>query len=433
MKINAKPSRGNDQNPIARNTGREPRYIQSAVVIGGSVAGLTAAQVLAGFARKVTIIDRDHVDGKAEFRRGAPQARHAHTLLPQGQRELERLFPGFAEQMIARGAVAIDDRMEKPFYRAGRWHNSSKAARRSISSSRPLLESVLFDQVAARANVRIICEAEVSGLATGLEHRQVTGVYLRSRNGDAALPEFIPAEIVVDASGRHSKAPAWLAAHGYQPPEEWQIDSHAGYATRLYEIPEDFAEEWKALYVLLDPETGTRGGLLLPVEGNRWHVTLMGVSRDYPPLAEAEFLEYARSLPSQRIFRAIQNARPLTKPNGYRGTSNQVRRYDQLPHYLEGFLVMGDAVFSMNPVYAQGMTAVSLGGRALQASLKSWSKKTNLNGLSRGFQRRLAKEIYPLWQIAVRHEWGWSGVDLSDNTEQLYPRQGGASTVVNMV
>lgn len=423
MKLSAKNSNRNNRDLRVRQREGKGRYIQAAVVIGGSVAGLTAAQVLAKYARKVTVIDRDHLDGKSEFRRGAPQARHAHTLLPQGQRELERLFPGFVDQMIARGAVEIDDRTQKPYFRNGRWHNASKAARRSISSSRPLLEAVLYAQVAAQPNVEIISGVEVSGLATGLEHRRVTGVHLRSRSVDADLPDFLPAEIVVDASGRHSKAPAWLEAHGFQPPEEWQIDSHAGYATRFYAIPEDFEGDWKALYILLDPQHGTRGGLLLPVEGNRWHVTLMGVSRDFPPLDEDGFLDYARSLPSLRLYEAIQNAEPLTRPNGYRGTSNQVRRYDQLPRYLQGFLVMGDAVFSMNPVYAQGMTAVSLGGRALERSLSAWARKKNLDGLASDFQRRLAREIYPLWQIAVRHEWEWSDVDLSDNTEELYPRR----------
>lgn len=412
---------------LSREPGRQALSIHSAVVIGGSIAGLTAAQVLARYADQVTIIDRDPMVGKDEFRRGAPQARHAHTLLPQGQRELERLFPNFVDRLIARGAVELDDRTEKPFYRDGRWHAASKASRRSVSATRPLIEAVMFETVIAHENVQVISGVEVSSLATSFEHRRVTGVHLRSRSGAAEdSPDFVPADIVVDASGRHSKAPAWLEASGYLPPEEWQIDSHAGYATQFFAIPEDFDESWKALYILLDPQAGTRGGLLLPVEGNRWHVTLMGVSRDYPPLDEEGFLEFARSLPSHRLVEALERAQPLGRPNGYRGTSNQVRRYDVLPRYLEGLLVMGDAVFSMNPVYAQGMTAVSLGGRALQSSLKAWSKKNSLRGLSKDFQHRLAKEIYPLWQIAVRHEWQWPEVGLSDNTEQLYPRSEGA-------
>ena len=404
-------------------SGRNSLHIDSAVVIGGSIAGLTATQVLSQFARQVTIIDRDHMIGQNDFRHGAPQGRHAHTLLPQGQRELGRLFPNFSERMVARGAVVLDDSQDKPFYRDGRWHAASKGSGRTISATRPLIESVLFEIVSAQENVQIISGVEVSGLATGFEHHRVTGVQLRSRPGFAVdIPELLPADIVIDTSGRRSKAPAWLEKLGFTPPEEWQIDSHAGYATRFFEIPDDFAETWKALYILLDPQAGTRGGLLLPVEGNRWHVTLMGVNRDYPPLDEDGFLAFAHSLPSQRLFRAIEHARALSKPNGYRGTSNQVRRYDMLPRYLEGLLVMGDAVFSMNPVYAQGMTAVSLGGRALESSLQAWSKKSSLQGLSRDFQRRLAKQIDPLWKIAVRHEWQWPEVDLFDNTEQLYPR-----------
>ena len=70
-----------------------------AVVIGSSFAGLTAARVLSDYFNQVTIIDRDGSLDPIEFRRGAPQTRHAHRLPPRGQMILEQQFPGLVDEL----------------------------------------------------------------------------------------------------------------------------------------------------------------------------------------------------------------------------------------------------------------------------------------------------------------------------------------------
>lgn len=52
-----------------------------AIVIGGSIAGLVAARVLADHFARVTVIERDRFPEKPEFRKGVPQSRHLHALL----------------------------------------------------------------------------------------------------------------------------------------------------------------------------------------------------------------------------------------------------------------------------------------------------------------------------------------------------------------
>jgi hypothetical protein len=71
---------------------------------------------------------------------------------------------------------------------------------------------------------------------------------------------------------------------------------------------------------------------------------LIGMAADYPPTTEEGFLDFARSLPVSRVFEAISNAQPLSPINGYRRTENVWLHYEQLPAYLEGFVVMGDAL-----------------------------------------------------------------------------------------
>ncbi|HUS17797.1 MAG TPA: monooxygenase, partial [Chloroflexia bacterium] len=58
---------------------------RQAVVIGGSMAGLTAARVLADHFDKVTIVERDRFATDATPRKGVPQGRQAHVLLVHGR------------------------------------------------------------------------------------------------------------------------------------------------------------------------------------------------------------------------------------------------------------------------------------------------------------------------------------------------------------
>jgi len=80
-----------------------------AVVLGGSLAGLLTARVLADHLDEVVVVDRDDLAGELDMpRRGVPQARHTHGLLVGGAEAIERLLPGFTSSLIARGACQSD-------------------------------------------------------------------------------------------------------------------------------------------------------------------------------------------------------------------------------------------------------------------------------------------------------------------------------------
>jgi 2-polyprenyl-6-methoxyphenol hydroxylase-like FAD-dependent oxidoreductase len=411
------------QKMSAANNNNRNRIYDHAVVIGSGIAGLTAAQVLTGYFERVTIVDRDEQSGSDDFRSGVPQARHAHTLLPLGQMILEKLFPGLVDELLENGAIAIDNSRETAFFNEGRWQTTrERQSSMTISSSRPLLEAAIYRRVAGNARVRTLHGYQATGLATDDSRSQITGVYMHHRHQPSADAEFLAADLVVDASGRNSQAPQWLAELGYTQPEEWKVNSFAGYSTRMYKRPAGFDETWKKLYIRPNPPTDTRGGLILPMEDDRWHVTLIGEAHDYPPTGENDYLDFARSLPTDRLYEAIKDAEPLSKPAGYRRTENRVRRYDKLPSYLDGFIVMGDAVYTLNPVYAQGMTAAAVGSQVLDQSLqKHIEHNSNLEGFAKAFQKSLSKEVGRLWHSTVAKEWGWPVTELDDNTEDIYP------------
>ena len=394
-----------------------------AIVIGSSIAGLTAATVLASYFDTVTVIERDAHHQEPEFRKGVPQARHAHTLLPRGQSILESLYPGLVDELLAQGAIPVRPSQDIAFFNEGKWQTPrSRDSEVNIACSRPMLETAIYRRVSSLVNVHFMDGYEVTGLMQGRDRRQVTGVMLANR-ADFGQPTGLPAALVIDASGRNSQAPHWLAELGYTPPEEWRINSFVGYTTRIYQQPENFSGGWKTLYVRPDPPLGRRGGIVLPMEDGRWHVTLVGVARDYPPTDEIGFLDFAHSLPTSRLYDAIRNAIPLSKPSGFRRTENRVRRYDRLPRYLDGFLVLGDAAYTLNPIYAQGMTAAALGSQAFKRALQEQTTKDDLTGISRKFQKMLSLAVGSLWHSTVTKEWNWSETELADNTEEIYPER----------
>lgn len=388
-----------------------------AVVIGAGIAGLTAAQVLAGYFDQVTLIERDNVPDPAGFRRGVPQTRHAHRLLPRGQIILERRFPGLVSELLAQGAVAVEPLKELSIGYDGVWHTGRPRPNWvSLSASRALLEATIYRRLSALSNVRLMQGYEVIGLQADDSVAQVTGVTIQCVRCQST--EVLPADLVVDASGRNSKAPRWLDELGYPAPEEWTIDPFVGYATRIYERPANFDGEWETLYVRPTPPYGTRGGIIVPMEGNRWHVTLVGVAEDYPPQDADGFLEFARSLPTPALYDTIKDARPLSKPAGYRLAANRIRRFDRLPRYLEGFLVFGDAATILNPIYAQGMTAAAIGSQVLEECTAEYVAG-DLTGLSRAFQQRLNHALSRLWRSVISQDWHWSTTTVTDKADQI--------------
>jgi 2-polyprenyl-6-methoxyphenol hydroxylase-like FAD-dependent oxidoreductase len=397
-----------------------------AVVIGSSIAGLTIARVLTDHFARVTIIERDRLPDTPDFRRSVPQARHAHTLPLRGQMILEQQFPGLTAELVANGAISINGGSEMAFFIAGGWHEvSHPSAVVYMTSSRPLLETTIYRRLAKNPRVHIIQEHEVVGLQVDERGERVTGVRLRDRHAAHADETELLADLVVDASGRDSRAPQWLESLGYPTPQEETVNAFAGYATRIYQRPTGFNAGWKTLYIRPTPPNGTRGGIILPIEGDRWHVTLVGMAHDYPPTDEEGFLAFARSLPSQELYEAIKEARPLTKPYGYRRSESRLRHYEKLPRYLEGFLVSGDAVYTLNPVYAQGMTAAAMASLALDRSLQAqrrWPGAGNLTGLAREFQQQLSRVEAEPWRMVTSQDRHWPTTEVTQDIVPAHHR-----------
>ncbi|MDQ2807151.1 MAG: FAD-dependent monooxygenase [Chloroflexota bacterium] len=375
---------------------------QHAIVIGGSIAGLLAGRVLADHFAQVTIIERDALDTAATPRKGVPQGRHGHGLLNRGLDLMADLFPDLFPDLLASGATCLDMGSDLRWYQFGHWKTRYQSSIVTYSQSRPLLEAKIRSRVKALANVRFMDGCAVTALQVDGDGSHITGVQLAQHG--SAVPTTLTADLVVEAGGRGSRMPQWLDDLGYGRVKETAVKVDVGYASRIYRRPANAPADWQGMMITPKPPAETRLGLILPIEGDRWMVSLCGWHHDYPPADEAGFLEFARGLPVPDFYNAIRDAEPLEPVATHKLPSNLRRHYERLPRFPEGLAVLGDALCSFNPIYGQGMTTSALDAMMLDACLRQQARRQpagDITGLANRFRKEVAAVIANPWLMAT--------------------------------
>ena len=345
-----------------------------AIVIGGGIAGMLAARVLTDSFSSVTILETDKLPKKPDRRKGVTQSLQPHILFAKGFRILDTLFPEIGKDLADAGALPIDWPREFHLLMNGEWGATvdSPTDITSVTCSRPLLEWVIRCRLAKFPQIKFVEESRVTGLLANPCKSQICGVSLlqNGSNHGSKQEQRLMARLVVDASGGHSQAPSWLKNLGFNPPTETVIDPFVGYATRRYKQPEGFKGDWKIILISHSPPNATRLGYLAKIENGEWIATLGGYGKDFPPVDESGFLEFARSLPSDKFYQAIADAEPVSPIYGYRDTANRLRHYEKIK-MPKGLVCLGDAVCALCPVYGQGMTVSALSALVLQKWLQN--------------------------------------------------------------
>ncbi|MFJ7999197.1 FAD-dependent oxidoreductase [Streptomyces sp. NPDC096310] len=376
-----------------RAPGRRARH---AVVVGGSLSALLTARVLSDHVDRVTVIERDRFPEGPEPRAGVPQSRHLHVLLESGQRALEELLPGILDELGEHGCPRIGQPSDLVQWQGGRFFRRTPASAHLLTGSRPLLEWLVRRRVVADPRITVLEGTEVVGLVG--DATRVRGVRLRERGARApyeARP--LAADLVVDASGRGTRAPDWLAAIGAEPAHEETLDTGLAYASRLYRGPES-AEGPDCLgYFFVAGRDQAEGGVALPVESGLHLVTLTGLRGSEPPSDDAGFLGFATRLPHPALHAWLSRAEPASPVHAFRSTANVRRRYDRAGRRPAGFLATGDALCSFNPVYGQGMAVAALGALALAKALADPRRTPT----TRRVQRALVSASRQAWDVAA--------------------------------
>lgn len=375
---------------------------KDALVIGGGIAGLLAARVLAEFFDAVVVVERDAFPEAAEPRKGVPQGQHVHALLRSGQLAIEALLPGFERALIdagavpmrpARDALVVDD--------LDRWPLSDIGPM-ITSQSRPLFETMLRRRVMALPNVAFEQGWVVRELAT--QSGRVTGVVCHARTEGDAPPRRLTAELVVDASGNTGQGRRWLEASGFAPPPQTAITVNIGYASCMFEIPDDADRAWSAVRVSGRAPAQGRLGLMLPIEGRRWILSVGGRAGDHPPGDVDGFMAFVRALPHPTIYEAIRHARRVGPVARFGIAASRLSHFEQLPGLPEGYLPIGDSVCTFNPIYGQGMGVAALQAKALHETLIAHAQAggASLAALCAAYVPRAAAIVATPWaQSAV--------------------------------
>jgi 2-polyprenyl-6-methoxyphenol hydroxylase-like FAD-dependent oxidoreductase len=374
-----------------------------AIVIGGGIAGLLAARVLADHFRQVTLIERDRLPAP-ESRKGVPQGDHVHCVLAKGQEILSQLFPDLLPSLIAGGAVPADMGLHFHWHHHGVWKTRFDSGIAVTFFTRPFLEGRIAERVHALSNVRVL-EASAEQLLIDRDLGRVLGVTVRS---PSASPKPVHADLVVDAAGRGSQTPQWLELAGYQRPEESAVHVNISYASRLYRAPRA-KRDWHALHVTPLPPA-KRQGVIFAVEGDRLLATLVGLHGERPPNDDAGYLDFARSLPIPEIYQTIAEAEPLTPIATLRFPANLRRHYERLAAFPDRLLIVGDAACTFNPIYGQGMTVSALEAMALDRVLRDQTDD-DLTGVCRRFRNEAAVIIDTPWQLATGEDFRHAETD----------------------
>jgi 2-polyprenyl-6-methoxyphenol hydroxylase-like FAD-dependent oxidoreductase len=377
------------------------RMGEDAVVVGGSIAGLITASVLSAFFEQVTVLERDQIDDRPGIHKSIPQGNHLHLLLLSGQRVLSKLYPGFTDKLQKLGAVRVRWGMDNATLLPDRKSYSPGGAVREprdlgidlYCQSRGLLEFCVRQCTRELTNVRFQSNCNVERLI--YRNQRVGGVVYEHDGGSHP----VTADLVVDTGGRGAHALRWLKELGFPVPRETSIGVDVAYASTKYEIP-NYSEPEKLLAANV---TGFPNlGAMEEIEGNVFHLTVGGRFGDYPPVDEAGFLAFTKSLYTPMLYELVKDAKRISEITPHRFPTAMRRHYERLETFPEGFLVLGDAVCSFNPVYGQGMSSAALQAEALQELLIERAQAVaRLGGLPQEFFARAAEVVSTPWTLAA--------------------------------
>ena len=375
-----------------------------AIVVGGSMAGLGTARALVNHFDRVTLVERDELPTSTANRKGVPQGQHAHGLLPSGYRILSDYFPNMMDELVADGAMPGDLTGDFLWYQYGGWKLRSDCGLRGIMVSRPLLERKVREGVLALPKVTLLQGHDGEEPVFDPATRRVTGLRIRNRSTGATTT--LDADLVVDALGRGSASPKWLASWGYGEVSETNVPIEVGYATRVFERrPGDLYGGMGAIIAGTAPQS-TRFAAVLGAEGNRWTITLAGCLRDYPPTDFAGWKEFARTLPTPDVVDLVKDRTPMGPIASYRFPANRHCHYEKLKDFPDGYLVTGDAVCSFNPIYGQGMSVALSEARALDSCLAAGD-----GDLAKRFFREVTRIVANPWAIATGEDYRYPKVE----------------------
>jgi 2-polyprenyl-6-methoxyphenol hydroxylase-like FAD-dependent oxidoreductase len=381
------------------------------LIAGSGICGMSAALSLAHSGRSVTILERDSPppsgDIDAAFfswnRNGAAQFRHPHAFLGLLCNLLEQHYPDLLQEFYAAGARRVNFQEMLPAQLRENYTPAKQdEALWVLMCRRATIETVMRRFVARQANIKIINHARVTGL---LAETSTNGLRVEGLQVDVdGAQQQLPANIVVDASGRRSRFPRWFEQMD-APISEEKAGAEIVYYTRHYQLCEGRHE----------PPRGERSGAgdlgylkfgVFPGENGHFAIILC------VPVAEValkravrdpqQFDNICLNIPGLQPWLTDHRARATTRPFGIGDITAVWRDYltNDEPVALN-FFAIGDAAVRTNPLYGRGCSMSVLHANLLADTL---ADVTDPVTRAQVFSQRTEQALRPIWNASLRED-----------------------------
>jgi 2-polyprenyl-6-methoxyphenol hydroxylase-like FAD-dependent oxidoreductase len=384
-----------------------------AVVIGGGVAGLAVTHALSREGYRLTVLERDAtplprsaVEAFESWdRRGAPQVLHSHAFLARLRNGLRERAPELLARLLENGAyeiritdalpATIDDRAPRP----------GDDDLVLLGCRRTTFEWVLHCAARELPSVHWRDGTTVTGLdlVAGDEATlpRVAGVHIRTAGG---RDETIATDLVIDASGRRSALPTWLAAAGVEPVPDESEECGIFYSSRFYRLLPGATEPPREGPIGAD--LGYMKFAIFSGDSRIFSVTLAASPEDAPMrsvLHPGPFEAAARAIPAIRPWLEPGRSEPITGVHGMAKLRNRRRRFvrDGRPLVL-GVHAIGDAAICTNPLYGRGCTLAFVHAWLLADALRDHGEDPEACALA--LEEGTRREILPWYKSAVMQD-----------------------------
>jgi 2-polyprenyl-6-methoxyphenol hydroxylase-like FAD-dependent oxidoreductase len=346
--------------------------IDDVLVVGGGVAGLCTATLLAADGRRVVVLERDPAPPPADpadawrswERRGVNQFTLLHAFLPRFRELLDAELPGVVEQLVELGALRNNRVADLPAAvsggpRPGDERFDAVTARRPVMEAALALVAERTPGVEVRRGVAV--EQLVLGepVVPGVAH--VVGVV--TTNGDVLRPG-----LVVDAGGRRSAFPSQLVAAGGPRIREDKADAGFVYYCRHFRSGDGS----------VPPPTGpplqaydSISIVMLPADHGTWGVGIVGSGRDVALRAARDVDTWTRVVGAYPLLAPWLQGEPITGVEVMAGIPDVRRHFweDGMP-LVTGAVALGDAWAATNPSLGRGASIALRHATALRHVLR---------------------------------------------------------------
>ena len=392
---------------------------ERAIVAGAGIGGLIAAGVLSEFFHEVLLLEKDALPLTPGQRKGVPQDGQIHVILKGGDNAFAAVFPGFRECLAGAGATPLEFGKDLQTYEGGRRHSPKSTGIVVHSQTRPLLEFTVRTLLAKLPNVRILDQTRLMDILRAPDG-PVTGVAITDKDGQR---RDLAADLVVECMGRSGYTGRWLAKNRGRMVAETELGIDLVYTSAL--LHRTAAWRGRNFGWITRPTAphNTKSGVLVPIEGERWMMTLSGRFGEVPPEDEAGFLAYAKALEDPHVHREAKDARFATPITSYRIPRMIWRHYDQVADFPDRLIPLGDTIAGFNPLAAQGMSMAALHAITLRDALHGGLG--GLGGAQGRYMTQAMKIAADVWSLGEMLDFAYpqaKGTRPDDLAERLAAR-----------